>query len=201
MASQGVPAQPLIAGDDEGSLVRGLLEGGAGAQAEFCRRFGPPIHHFASAWLEGDGDLAEEVMVETLAKAIRHIGRFDSRRSSLSAWLHGIARYQVLRERRGRQGRGSPPPSVLVPLDSVSDLPAPGDLAAQVTDHLAARHWVSHLRATLSGIELEVLVLRCVGELSVREIARIVGRSERAAESVLRRAKQKAREGVHPDAA
>lgn len=140
-------------------------------------------------------------MVETLVDAVRDIARFDSRRSSFSAWLHGIAHHRIQRERRRQRRSKSVPSSMQVPLDTLREVAGGGDLSAHLNDQAASRQRFSQLASILSDIELEVLVLRCVGELSLKEVGRIVGRSERAAESVLRRAKQKAREEVWHDVA
>jgi DNA-directed RNA polymerase specialized sigma24 family protein len=47
---------------------------------------------------------------------------------------------------------------------------------------------------------MEVLVLQCVDELSVKDISHVVRRSERAVHSLLYRARQKARERLVQDA-
>ena len=57
----------------------------------------------------------------------------------------------------------------------------------------------ARLAELLTDMEMEVLVLHCVDEFSVREIAGTVGRSERAVDSLLHRARQKAREGLERD--
>jgi DNA-directed RNA polymerase specialized sigma24 family protein len=61
---------------------------------------------------------------------------------------------------------------------------------------MAAQEKIAQLAGILSDVEMEVLMLRCVGEFSLKQIGRMVGRSERAVHSLLHRAKQRARQGV-----
>ena len=84
-------------------------------------------------------------------------------------------------------------------MEGLAGQTAEGDLAREVTDRLAARRQVAELRSVLSELEMEVLTLQYVHRLSVREVAHIVGRSERAIDSLVHRAKAKARERLVND--
>ena len=114
-------------------------------------------------------------------------------RATLSAWLHGSARHRVQKELRNQQKGRSVRGSVQVPLETVRELHSGDDMAAGVAERLGTRQMMARLATVLSDAEREVLILRCLGELSIREVARVIGRSERAAETLLHRAKQKAR--------
>jgi DNA-directed RNA polymerase specialized sigma24 family protein len=92
------------------------------------------------------------------------------------------------------------PDSVQSPLDSLVEQPHPEDLAEATAARLQAERQVAKLVGYLSDTEMEVLVLRCTQELSIREIATALGRSERAIDSLLDRAKRKARERLAEDA-
>ena len=200
MGAERAPARPIMTVDADGGLVRRLLHGDTTSHSQFCSRFGPALHRFAVSRLAGDYHLAEDIALETLADGLKNIRRFDPRRSTLSAWLHGIARHRVQRERRRRHRTTTPPPSALMSIDAVeADLPA-DDIAPAVAERLDARQKVAHLALALSDIEMEVITLRCVGEFSMKEIARIVRRSERAAQTIFHRAKQKARESLRDHA-
>lgn len=200
MATEGVSHGAVFVTEADPNLQRRLLARDGTAQAELYHRFGPALHRFAAWRLDGDQDLAEEVVVEALVDAVKNIRRFSPRRSSLSAWLHGVTRNCIQRERRRQQRRKSVPASAQVSLDAFQEVETGSDLATSITDLLAARQQVARLRAALSEVEMEVLVLRCVGELSMKEIGQTVGRSERAVETMLYRAKQKAREELGQDA-
>lgn len=196
MGAEDARVQPLSDADADGNLARRLLQGDAAAHAYLYQRFGASLHRFAASRLGGDQELAEDIMVQTLVDAVRNIRRFNPRKSDLSAWLHGIARHRIQREQRGRRRRKSVPASAQVSFDAMPDTAAAGDTDGDLAARLDASQRVAELAQLLSPVEMEVLVLRCVGEFSIKEIAQIVRRSERAAETLLYRAKQKAREGL-----
>jgi len=181
------------------ALVEGLRRGDSGAHAELRDRYGPPLYGFAAVRLGGDEGAAEDVMVQTLADACRNIRSFDARRSPLSAWMYGIARRKIEGERRKRRARKSVPPGLQVPMESMAEVAAGGDPASRALQRLEAARLVADLARLLSETEMEVLTLHCVEGFSMREIGRVVGRSEKAVDSLLRRAKQKARERLVRD--
>jgi RNA polymerase sigma-70 factor (ECF subfamily) len=181
-------------------LVRGLCAGDAAAHAELCARFGRRLHRYAAGLLGPRGDVAEELMVEALVEAARNIGRFDARKAAFTAWLFALARRQVQLELRRRRRRKSVPAAAQTPLDSLAEQPHPEDLAEATAARLHAARQVAQLVGHLSASEMEALVLRCVHEFSLREIAHVLGRSERAIDSLLDRAKRKARERLAEDA-
>jgi len=196
VGSETARAQSLSGADVDGNLARRLQQGDAAAHTDLYRRFGTPLHRFAASRLAGDQELADDVMVQTLADAVRNIRRFNPRKSDLAAWLHGIARHRIQREQRRQRRSTSVPASAQVSFDAMPDVAVGGDMSSDLAARLEAGEKVSKLAHLLSDVEMEVLVLRCVGEFSIKEIARIVRRSERGAETLLHRAKQKAREGL-----
>ena len=138
-------------------------------------------------------------MVQTLAEATRCIGRYDTRKATFTAWLFGIARRLVQIERRRQSRRKSVPSSAQISLDQLPETLSPTDLETSLTESLEARRHVARLRDCLSEGEMEVLVLHYVHQLSVPELAVILKRSGRAVESLLHRAKTKARERLTED--
>jgi RNA polymerase sigma-70 factor (ECF subfamily) len=180
-------------------LVEGLRVGDDGACGRLYDDFGEPLHRYVARLLRTGDELAEDVMVQTLAEAVCNIERFDPRRSTFRAWLFGIARQRAREELRRLNRRKAVPASAQVSLEALPEQAGAEDLAAKSAARLDARRRVREIRNCLSGLEMEVLVLRCVHEYSLREIGHIIGRSGRAAESLLRRAKQKARERLDRD--
>jgi RNA polymerase sigma-70 factor (ECF subfamily) len=180
-------------------LVEGLRVGDDGAYGRLYDDFGEPVHRYVARLLRTGDELAEDVMVQTLAEAVHNIDRFDPRRSTFRAWLFGIARQRAREELRRLNRRKAVPAGAQVSLEALPEQAGAADLATESAERLDARRRVREIRSCLSGPEMEVLVLRCVHEYSLREIGHIIGRSERAAESLLRRAKQKAREGLDRD--
>ena len=126
--------------------------------------------------------------------------RSVSHHATFAAWLFGIARRLVRLERRRQGRRKSVPASAQVSLDVLPETSSPHDLATSITESVAAKAKLARLREFLSEGELEVLVLHYVYEFSVQEIRSAIGRSGRAVESLLHRAKTKARERLTNDA-
>ena len=200
MAAEAETTQARAGLEVELELVQQLRAGEASAPARLWDRFGAGLHSYASARLGGDHGLADDIVVQTLASATQGIRRFNPRRATLSAWVYGIARRQLVGELRRQRRRKSVPLSAQVPLDDVTEAASPDDPAAEVAARLDAQREVAALAAALSEAEMEALTLHYAHDFSEREISRIVGRSERAVHSLLHRAKQKARERLVRDA-
>lgn len=121
-------------------------------------------------------DLAEELTQQTFVEAVR--GRDAFRQGEPLAWLIGIARHRLVDHfrRLERRERGflrllaSRPPQVIWLRDATS-----GD------DELSAA------LDRLPAAQRAALVLRYVDDLPVREVGRLMGRSEAAIESLLSR--------------
>lgn len=192
--------QARVEAEAELELAQQLTAGEASAHARLWDRFGAGLHAYTAARLGGDGALADDIVVQTLASAAQGIRRFNPRRATLSAWVYGIARRHVVAELRRQRRRRSVPLSAQVPFHEVSHAAAPDDPAAEAAARLDAQREVAALAAVLTADEMDALTL-CYGhDFSEREIAGIVGRSERAVHSLLHRAKQKARERLVEDA-
>jgi len=182
--------------DRELDLVRRLRGNDPGAYEELCERFGAALHGFAAQRLAGDEESAEEVMMQTLTDAVRNIGRYDSQRSSLSSWVFGIARRKIQGERRRLLRRKSIPASARASMEAAGEVGSGENVAEQVAAQLDAQRRVAELSQVLSDAEMEVLLLHFADGFSLKEIGWIVGRSAKAADSLLHRAVRKARAGL-----
>ena len=184
----------MEAEQDEWTLVSQLRLGSAAAQAELFNRLAPRLQGFAEARLGGDTLLAEDVVVETLTDAMQDIKRF--RGGSLSAWIYGIARRRIWQEVRRQKRLKVVPASAQVSLH-VAETAARQDVSEEAAARLEARRKADLIAGCLAETEFEILILSSIDELSAKEIAQVVGRSERAVHSLLHRARQKARERLH----
>ena len=189
-------AGALVGGleESEDRLVEGLRAGEPWAHAALCRRFGPPLHRFIWNRLSGDAESAHDLMVQTLVDAARNIRRYSSRKASFSAWVFGIARRQIGLERRRRSWRKAVPAAAQAPLSEALAESDAADVAGSVASRLDAQRRVAQLAECLSEAEMEALKLHHLYGFTVDEIAHITGRSGRATNSLLHRARQKARE-------
>ena len=185
--------------DRHAALCRGLLAGEPEAARGLCERFGPKLLAFAASRFADDRPMAEDIMVQSLAKAAANIRLFNPQRSTFAAWLYGIARREVQNELRRRKRMRSVPAAAQTPISEAIDLPDGPDMAALAAARLDAQRQVSALAGVLSSLEFDVLILSCIDELSAREIGHVIGRSERAVHSLLHRARTKARERLAHD--
>jgi RNA polymerase sigma factor (sigma-70 family) len=183
----------VVADDATRGLIAGLQKRDPEAQAQLYEQYGAQIHRYAARRL-GDSELAQDLLVQVMVEADRNISHFSPRIATLRAWLFGIAHRQITHELRQRSRQKTPPARRQVSLEGVAEQPVPGDMAAAAVARLEAQQQVARIQAHLSDREMEVLRLRCVHQLSLAEIAHTIGRSERGANSLLVRAKRKARD-------
>jgi RNA polymerase sigma-70 factor (ECF subfamily) len=183
----------------DAALLEGLRQNRPEACAALYDRFAPGIHRFAALRLSGDSQTAEDLVIQTLADAVRDIRRFNPRKSTLSAWLYGIARRRVQAEIRRRTMLKAVPLWAQIPIENLPQASDGRDLASEVVGRLEAQRLIAVMSVGLSDIEMEALTLSCVDQLSAREIGRILGRSERAVHSLLHRARRKAKERLAQD--
>lgn len=137
---------------------------------------------------------AEDVASETFVRALAALPRFRLRdgTQSLYPWLHRIALNLIADGARQR------PPSGVVSLDAPTIAGVRALLDTQQADPdfsppvVAERHEVQQLvRSAIASLPTDqgdVLVYRFLGDLTAREIAPLLGRSEAAVKSLLHRA-------------
>lgn len=78
-------------------LLQQMMAGDESAFIVLYRRWQSSLYRFALRMC-GSEALAEDVTQEVFMILMREGGRFDPRKGSLSAYLYGIARFQVLRK-------------------------------------------------------------------------------------------------------
>lgn len=78
-------------------LLRRMNAGDETAFIVLYRRWQPGIYRFALR-MSGSESLAEDVTQEVFMVLMRDSSRYDASKGSLSAYLYGIARFQVLRK-------------------------------------------------------------------------------------------------------
>lgn len=143
----------------------------------------------------GDGSEAEDLVQETFAQAFRAWDQLDDP-AAARAWLYSIARRACQRMHRKRAGE----PERLETLEELMPQPAPTvpDLASSGDPHAArlrgeARELVERGLAELPEAFRVPLVLADIAELSVAEIASVLGLKEATVKTRLHRARLKLR--------
>lgn len=135
----------------------------------------PRVHKYLFHRCGRDRALAEELTQETFVAAIRSSRRFSGRGDPVN-WVIGIARHRLADHfrRLERQERG------LINLASRGQLEA----AMPWSD---PDHEFAAALAALPAMQRAAVVLHYLDDLPVREVARLLGRSEKAVESLLSR--------------
>lgn len=167
-----------------------ILAGEPAAAEAFFRRHLEPLYEFVHYRVGGRRAEAEDIVQDTFLVAFQRLESFDGR-SSLHTWLCGIARNKIRESRRRVAAR---------PLEEVLDEAQPEiDALLASIEREPLPEWVLEERETqeLVGATLaslppdyrEALVAKYVEGLSVAELARRASKGEKAAESMLHRAR------------
>lgn len=154
-------------------LADGARERDPDAWEQLYRLIHPRLFAFARNRLSDDVD-AEDVVSETMTRALSQIDRFRWRDPGIEAWLFGIGR-NVLHEHHRRTGRTQPRSEI----DPAAATNAPSDDEGDPASGLIAdeeKQAVRHAFLRLRPEDQEILELRFVAGLSAEEIAYIVGR-------------------------
>lgn len=140
----------------------------------------PRVYRYLIARCGGDVTLAEELTQQTFVEAIRQRDRFDGR-SDIVTWMCAIGRNKLVDHYR-RNGRDLRRQERLI-LDHLQATDAPWR-AADTRDAVEAA------MEQLPSDQRIALLFRYLDGLSVREVARAIGRSEKATESLLARGRE-----------
>ena len=175
---------------EDARLRDSILAGDRAAAEGLFRRQLEPLYEFVHYRVGRERALAEDVVQETFVTAFQGLERFDAR-SSLFTWLCGIARNKIREHRRRRQPKRIE--DVLADSDADIDAILAGIEREPLPDWVLEQEETAELvGATLSSLSpeyREALVGKYVDGLSVAQLGERAGKSEKAAESSLHRAR------------
>jgi RNA polymerase sigma-70 factor, ECF subfamily len=130
------------------------------------------------AYRIGDGPDAEDVTSETFERALRYRDSYDRSKGEPVSWLIGIARRVVA---------GSAAAVTEIPFAELPEAAAPQELA----DEIAARFAVRAAVAALDERDRELVALRYGADLSVGQIASLLGLRPNTVDVALHRARRR----------
>jgi RNA polymerase sigma-70 factor (ECF subfamily) len=178
------------------ALARRVVSGSTEAFEEFFREYFPRLYRFTLTRVNGNADIAEEVVQRTMCLVVRKLGSYRGE-ALLFTWLCQICRNEmaaVFRERRMDAQQDNPledNPAVQAALASLSlDV---GPEKSQSDDEVAR-----FVRVTLEFLPTRyasALEMKYIQGYTVDEIGERLNISSKAAESVLSRARDAFREG------
>ncbi len=129
-------------------------------------------------------ETAEDITSQTFFKALTHIDSVDTTRSFLS-WLYKIAHNSVLDHYRTKRHTED--------IDDVYDLSTEEDTVGMIDDREEAAKVKKYLEK-LTPLERDIIIMRVWQELSYKEIAEIVGKTEASCKMMYSRSLKKLRD-------
>lgn len=175
--------QPPAASLEERDLVAAVLRKDRKAMAEFVDRYADPVHGYVRHRMLPRNDLVDDFVQDVFLAALEGLHRFAGD-SSLRGWLLGIARHKIEDHYRARLR------------EQVFDADIDGDTI--IDDDIPVDQMIDGARLEARTREIlgrlpesygVVLLWRYWGECSTRQIAIRTGKSEKAIERLLARAR------------
>lgn len=171
------------------SLLTQATSGDETAFRILYERYRGVVFRFAYRLLQSS-ELAEEITHDCFLQLLRSPSRFDARRASLKTYLCSAARNLALKHLRDYGSES--------PLDEAEES-ATGILDAGQMHHLLQAEMVSEVRravAELPILQREALILFEYEEMSLAEVAAIVGADVGAVKARLARARENLRRAL-----
>ncbi|MBI3948203.1 MAG: sigma-70 family RNA polymerase sigma factor [Armatimonadetes bacterium] len=173
-----------VPGSDDDKLARAVARGDTDAWDRFFDRYSAWAYRFAYHHLDRSHADAEDLCADILMTAARSLHRFDARRGTLDLWVLGLARHRLARFCRRRRRDLPLIPEILDAEESESGPSTDDLLEAMVT-----RDAVNRALASLPERQARALVGKYVEGYTVEELARLLGATPKAVESLLSRAR------------
>ena len=180
------------------SLVRRMLAGDESAFEIFSEEYVPAVYRFAARRLGGDRELTKDVVQTTVVKVMSKLDSFRGE-AALVTWMCACCRNEIAGHFRRRSG-----PVREVELEVVAEA-SPGRLvdertpgADELVEAAETRERVHDALDALPARYGKALEWKYLEGASVRDIARRLELSPKAAESLLTRARNAFRETFDP---
>ena len=170
---------------DERALVAAILQKDRKAAAEFVSRYADPIYGYVSRRLAPRADLVEDVVQDVFLVALQKLDTFAGR-SSVAAWLLGIARHKVEDFYRAQLREPDPFPDDAEVFDVGSAVETTLD---ELIDAARAREKTRRILEQLPPAYSAVLLWRYWEKRSAKEMAAKTDRTEKSIERLLARAR------------
>lgn len=174
---------------EDSSLVAAILNKDRKATAEFVMRFGDSIYAYIRSRLAPRYEQVEDLVQETFLAAWESLGAYGGS-GSLQGWLMGIARHKV--EDHYRMRLRAPEPIDDLNEDAVALTIEPKALQMMEQGQLNAR--TQQVLASLPETYRLALIWRYWDKASARDMALKTGKTEKAIERLLARARAEFRE-------
>lgn len=167
----------MDAGEEDRDRAGGVMRGDPLAQPEQAIR---RLYGYV-AYRIGPGPDAEDVVSETIERALRYRESYDERKGSAAPWLATIASHLIADRARARSGEWE--------FEA-----APEGTAEDFSQRSSRRLDLHEAMALLDSRSRELLALRYGADLRAREIAQLLGQRTNTIEVAIHRALSRLRE-------
>ena len=160
------------------TLLAAATEGSEAAWQELYTGLAPVLLGYLRANAAPD---PEDVLSEVFLQVARDVPRFDGDERGFRSWVFTIAHHRLIDARRHSARR---------PVDLSPDPPEPGGWAEDAADEALARIGTDEVKRVLEALSPEqrsVLLLRVVGDLSIEDVAKAMGKRTGAVKALQRR--------------
>jgi RNA polymerase sigma-70 factor, ECF subfamily len=160
------------------SLLESAREGSEAAWQELYQGLAPVVLGYLR--VNGAPD-PEDVLSEVFLQVARDIATFDGEERGFRSWVFTIAHHRLIDARRHSARR---------PVELAAEPPEPVDHADDAAEEALSRLGIEEVHRVLEAISEEqraVLVLRVVGDLSIEDVAKVVGKRPGAVKALQRR--------------
>lgn len=182
---------------EDRALAKRVAKGDSQAFEEFFREYFPRLFRFTMTRVNGDVDLAEEIVQRTMCRVVGKMGTFRGE-ALLFTWLCQICRSEmssVFRQRGLHESRTVPiedHPAIRAALESIS---VDSDTPEKEHNKEELARFVRLTLDYLPDKYATALEMKYIRGCSVEEIGEHLAISPKAAESVLTRARTAFKEG------
>jgi RNA polymerase sigma-70 factor (ECF subfamily) len=165
--------------EDFESLLGAARAGQGWAWEAIYRELSPSVLGYLRARGAAEPD---DLTAEVFLQLVRDLERFTGGEREFRAWVFTVAHHRLLDERRRQRRRPVEP----VPTDAIEDEGIGGNVEEEALSRIE-EHRLLHLLGRLSGDQRSVLLLRIIGDLTVEQVALVLGKTPGAVKALQRR--------------
>jgi RNA polymerase sigma-70 factor, ECF subfamily len=178
---------PAAIADNDWALAQAVLARDRKAIAEFVMLCSDPLYRYIRSRLQPRFEFVDDLVQEVFLTAWRSLPQYRGQ-SPLKSWILGIARHKVEDHYRERLR------DLALPDDATETVPEPGPGADSVLDQARSAAATSAILDALPEPYRLVLLWRYWEQRSAEEMATLTGKTPKAIERLLSRARHEFRQ-------